>query len=566
MSESQAVGAAQTFRIEVAAHTGEESAAGRMLVEAAQHLGITDLFACTVDRLYFLHGYLSHADVVRLSHELLADPVTEMFTIPHPPAPSPAGEGEHEQPHPPAVSPAVGEGEYLVEATLLPGVTDPAAENLLRAARLLGVAGLERVASGRRFRLRGALSVDDLRRLAAGVLANPVVQRFEIGHPISAPFFPYQHADGTVETIALRQADDTGLRRISAERRLALDLAEMRAIRAYYHEEGRDPTDIELEMLAQTWSEHCSHKTFKATITYSGPPGANPYGAPTVQTIDGLLQTYIRRATEQARKPWVRSAFVDNAGVIAFDETYDLAFKVETHNHPSALEPFGGANTGIGGVIRDVLGVSARPIANTDVLCFGPPNLPRDVLQEGVLHPSRVAAGVIHGVEDYGNKMGIPTVNGAVLYHQGYTANPLVFCGCLGLLPRGAHPTEPRPGDLVVVLGGHTGRDGLRRRDLFEHGDGPGHRSYRRDGCADRPPDPREAGARGGAAGARRAALQCDHRLRRRRPVLGGRRDGRPAGGAGAAGRGAAQVPRPTALGDLAERGPGAHGAGRAAR
>ncbi len=236
----------------------------------------------------------------------------------------------------------------------------------------------------------------------------------------------------------------------------------MRAIRNYYYEEGREPTDLELEMLAQTWSEHCSHKTFKATITYSGPPSADPSAAPTVQTIDGLLNTYIRRATEQLNKPWVRSAFVDNAGLVAFDETYDLAFKVETHNHPSALEPFGGANTGIGGVIRDVLGVSAKPIANTDVLCFGPPDLPRDLVQEGVLHPSRVAAGVIHGVEDYGNKMGIPTVNGAVLYHQGYTANPLVFCGCLGLLPHGAHVTEPQPGDLVVVLGGHTGRDGLR--------------------------------------------------------------------------------------------------------
>jgi phosphoribosylformylglycinamidine synthase len=215
-------------------------------------------------------------------------------------------------------------------------------------------------------------------------------------------------------------------------------------------------------MLAQTWSEHCSHKTFRATISYSGPLGADPAAAPAEHIIDGLLKTYIRRATEQVDKPWVRSAFVDNAGVIAFDDTYDLAFKVETHNHPSALEPFGGANTGVGGVIRDVLGVSARPIANTDVLCFGPPDLPAAAVQEGVLHPSRIAAGVIHGVEDYGNKMGIPTVNGAVLYHQGYTANPLVFCGCLGLLPRGAHPTEPRPGDLVVVIGGHTGRDGLR--------------------------------------------------------------------------------------------------------
>jgi phosphoribosylformylglycinamidine synthase len=151
---------------------------------------------------------------------------------------------------------------------------------------------------------------------------------------------------------------------------------------------------------------------------------------------------------------------VDNAGIIAFDQDWDLAFKVETHNHPSALEPFGGANTGVGGVVRDILGVSARPIANTDVLCFGPPDLTE--APAGVLHPRRIADGVVHGIEDYGNKMGIPTVNGAILFHPGYTANPLVFCGCLGLLPHGSHVTEPQAGDLVVVIGGRTGRDGLR--------------------------------------------------------------------------------------------------------
>src|SRR5262249_27659864 len=125
-------------------------------------------------------------------------------------------------------------------------------------------------------------------------------------------------------------------------------------------------------------------------------------------------------------------------------------------------EPFGGANTGVGGVVRDILGVSARPIANTDILCFGPPDLPMSELPDGVLHPKRIADGVTHGVEDYGNKMGIPTVNGAILYHPGYTANPLVFCGCLGLLPNDAHRTSVQDGDLIVVIGGRTGRDGLR--------------------------------------------------------------------------------------------------------
>jgi phosphoribosylformylglycinamidine synthase len=148
--------------------------------------------------------------------------------------------------------------------------------------------------------------------------------------------------------------------------------------------------------------------------------------------IDELLNTVYPRATERVQKPWIRSAFVDNAGIVAFDETWDIAFKLETHNHPSAIEPFGGANTGVGGVVRDILGVSARPIANTDVLCFGPHQLPSERVPAGTLHPRRVIEGVVHGVEDYGNKMGIPTVNGAVFYHPGYTANPLVFAAAWG--------------------------------------------------------------------------------------------------------------------------------------
>ncbi|MCB0213474.1 MAG: phosphoribosylformylglycinamidine synthase subunit PurL, partial [Anaerolineae bacterium] len=295
------------------------------------------------------------------------------------------------------------------------------------------------------------------------IFSNPVIQRFTRNKTITAPFVPSESVGELVEVIPLQDADDDALLNISSTRRLALNLSEMQAIRSYYQKEQRDPTDVELEMLAQTWSEHCVHKTFRATITYTGPlPGAAPDAPPETQKVDGLLNTYIRAATDQLSKPWIRSTFVDNAGIIAFDDTWDLAFKVETHNHPSALEPFGGANTGVGGVVRDILGVSARPIANTDILCFGPPDLAHDDLPAGVLHPRRIADGVIHGVEDYGNKMGIPTVNGAILYHLGYTANPLVFCGCLGLLPHESHPTEVQDGDLIVVIGGRTGRDGLR--------------------------------------------------------------------------------------------------------
>src|SRR5205823_4670628 len=155
------------------------------------------------------------------------------------------------------------------------------------------------------------------------------------------------------------------------------------------------------------WSEHCSHKTFKATIHYREQDERG--GVLKEETIGGLLKQYLMRATEQVKPSWLVSAFSDNAGIIRFTETQDIAFKVETHNHPSAIEPFGGANTGVGGVIRDVLGVSARPIACTDVLCFGPADTPVEDLPGGVLAPRRIASGVVNGVRDYGNKMGIPT-------------------------------------------------------------------------------------------------------------------------------------------------------------
>jgi phosphoribosylformylglycinamidine synthase len=423
----------------------EDATGETALLLAGHQLGARGLRRITVSRLHYLQGDLDETAVATLADTLLADPVTETWRVRDPqPADLPAG-------------------HHTVEVSFLPGVTDSAAANLVRTAHQLGVTGLQRAASGQRYGLMGDLDAVDLARLASGLLANPVIQRTAIDRPLPPPFFPYDAADDTVETIPLREADDDALLAISRERRLALDLAEMRAIRAYYRDEGREPTDVELETLAQTWSEHCVHKTFRAFIDYDGPPpGPNAGAAPQPQTVDGLLKTTLRAVTEALDKPWVRSAFVDNAGIVAFDDDFDLAFKVETHNHPSALEPFGGANTGVGGVVRDILGVSARPIANTDVLCFGPQDLPYEALPAGVLHPTRIAAGVVHGVEDYGNKLGIPTVNGAIIYHPGYTANPLVYCGCLGILPRDSHPTATQPGDLIVAIGGGTGRDGLR--------------------------------------------------------------------------------------------------------
>ena len=259
-----------------------------------------------------------------------------------------------------------------------------------------------------------------------------------------------------VKQIPILNADVADLMRISREGLLSLNLAEMQAIQTYFTKLERDPTDVELETLAQTWSEHCIHKTFRGLIEYSED------GCETI-VIDGLLKTTIMRATETIDKSWCVSTFSDNAGIIEFDDEYNVVFKVETHNHPSAIEPYGGAGTGIGGVIRDSLGtgLGAKPILNTDVFCLGLPNLSYDALPKGALHPKRIFKGVVAGVRDYGNRMGIPTANGAILFDQRYTANPLVFCGNVGLIPNNRCDKEVVPGDCIIALGGRTGRDGI---------------------------------------------------------------------------------------------------------
>ncbi|MCA9567509.1 MAG: phosphoribosylformylglycinamidine synthase subunit PurL [Myxococcales bacterium] len=393
-----------------------------------------------VVRVFFVEGTTPREDVERLAREVLCDDVIETFavgTADGPVVPTPAG-------------------RHVLEIAPRPGVTDAEAETLLRAAAIVGIPGVERTATARRYELEGDLAPRALERLAAGTLANDVVQHWAIDDVLPPSFPAGESPVHVVEQIRVRDLDDDGLLALSRERRLSLDLDEMRCIREHFTD--RDPTDLELEMLAQTWSEHCVHKTFRAHITLTElSPAGDVLGT---RTVDSMLRSFLRAATDAAARDWVRSAFVDNAGIVRFDEDFDVALKVETHNHPSALEPFGGANTGVGGVVRDILGVSARPIANTDVLCFGPPDTAE--LPDGVLHPTRIAAGVIAGIEDYGNKMGIPTVAGAVVYDPGYVANPLVYAGCLGILPHGSHPTEPRVGDRVVVIGGRTGRDGLR--------------------------------------------------------------------------------------------------------
>jgi phosphoribosylformylglycinamidine synthase len=400
-------------------------------------------------QLFQITGTLGSSQIDQLTRQLLVDPVVQEARI--------------------FRAASAADTAHVVDVFFHPGVTDTLAEHVGGGAQMLGITGIEHVETGRRYLLDKRLHAGEARLIAESLLYNPVIQQYALQvFGSSAGAMPEVIENLTVDEtggrvsvayVPLTLMADEELLELSRSGLLSLNLDEMRTIQAYFREIGREPTDVELETLAQTWSEHCSHKTFRATIQYRELDKQG--NVLEEETIHNLLKQYIMRATQELDRPWVVSAFSDNAGVIRFTETQDVAFKVETHNHPSAIEPFGGANTGVGGVIRDVLGVSARPIACTDILCFGPPDTAVETLPSGILAPRRVADGVVSGVRDYGNKMGIPTVNGAILYHTGYLYNPLVFCGCLGLLPHGSHPRNAQPGHLVVALGGRTGRDGI---------------------------------------------------------------------------------------------------------
>ncbi len=258
-----------------------------------------------------------------------------------------------------------------------------------------------------------------------------------------------QRKNSLVFEAATAKATDEQLAEVNSELALGFSPQELKEIQAYFKREKRSPTDVELQTISQTWSEHCCHKTFKGKIQLDG------------KEINSLFKTYIAKATKQVRAPWCVSVFEDNAGIVKFDKGYGIAAKVETHNHPSAVEPFGGAATGVGGVIRDILGVWADPIACTDVLGFGPLDYDYKKLPAGVKHPKYVYMGVTAGISAYGNNMGIPTVNGAIYFDDSYTGNVIVYCGCIGLLPLNKYAKNGKIGDSVVLAGGKTGRDGI---------------------------------------------------------------------------------------------------------
>ncbi len=416
------------FRIEVSVRDGFTDPRAGALQKDIHDLGITSVERVSVSDIYLLEGKPDQAELEIICQELLTDPVVEEYSYREMPPPDDA---------------------HLIEVAYNPGVMDPVEESVMKGISDLGIVTVAAVRTARKYLLWGELPEEVLQSICDKLLVNSVVQHIVARREaVALPSVTYEFA---LETIDLLNMDDDGLMALSQDR-LWLSLSEMKRIQDHFHKLGRNPTDVELETLAQTWSEHCIHKTFKSKIKLGE------------QTIDNLMKSTIMRVTEELQKPWCLSVFRDNAGVIDFDGRYAVCFKVETHNHPSAVEPYGGAATGIGGVIRDALGtgLGAKPILNTDVFCFGPPDFPYADLPRGVLHPRRVFKGVRAGVADYGNRMGIPTSNGAIIFDERYVGNPLVFCGTVGLLPGSmSQRGQQKTGDLVVLVGGRTGRDGI---------------------------------------------------------------------------------------------------------
>ncbi|MCX6003781.1 MAG: phosphoribosylformylglycinamidine synthase subunit PurL [Chloroflexi bacterium] len=417
-------------RIEIRLKNYLPDARGLGLVRDIADLSIKSVSNAIVTDIYYLGAELTKAQLDLICRELLADPVTQDYQFD-----SLSDEAKQA-------------GNYVIEVAYKAGVVDPVEETVMIGLHDLNISGVKAVKTAKQYIIEGKLTPKQLETISNKLLVNPIIQHvIESGHFAFAKNPKYHFK---LNQIDLLGADKAKLEEI--RRNYTFSEIELSAVRDYYLQQGRNPTDVELETLAQTWSEHCVHKTFKAKITYDG------------KIVNNILKSTISRVTRELNKEWCLSVFLDNSGVIDFDGKWALCFKVETHNHPSAVEPYGGAATGIGGVIRDPLGtgLGAKPILNTDVFCFAPPDFPQEKLPKGVLHPRRIFKGVRAGVADYGNRLGIPTVNGAILFDERYLANPLVYCGTMGLMPvemaqRGKH----KPGDLIVLVGGKTGRDGI---------------------------------------------------------------------------------------------------------
>ncbi len=468
-------------RVEIALKCSVRDARGRRVkreIEQFLHLPVAEVQ--TID-VYTVDGSLSREELERAAAGPLSDPVIQDRTMDRPIALT-RKEGELSF-------------DWGVEVGFRPGVTDNVGRTAREAMEYLTGREFkpgEAVYTAVQYLIKSSPSHEltraDLERITTGLLCNPLIQRYTI---LSAGEFSGQGGfppvvpkvaetvgatdRSPVQEINLEVSDDE-LLRISRDGVLALTLEEMKIIQAHYRKTevraerskvglGDSPTDVELECLAQTWSEHCKHKIFSGTVQYEDELGNR-------REIKSLFKSFIQRTTKDVRaklgeRDFCLSVFKDNAGVIRFNDHWSLVFKVETHNSPSALDPYGGALTGIVGVNRDPFGtgMGARLIFNTDVFCFADPFYAKP-LPSRLLHPRRIYEGVVEGVEHGGNKSGIPTVNGSLVFDDRFGGKPLVFCGTAGIMParingQPSHEKSILPGDLIVMTGGKIGKDGI---------------------------------------------------------------------------------------------------------
>jgi phosphoribosylformylglycinamidine synthase subunit PurSL len=456
------------WRIEVGLKEGVRDARGeRVRREIREHLGIALESVRTIE-VYTVDADLSAEEVAAAANGPFSDPVIQKTAVDRPLA---------------------ERFDILIEVGYRPGVTDNVGRTAREAIQYLTgrpFAQGEGVYTSVQYLLTGAVDEETAERITADFLANGLIQRWTIvpfgrfdgqkGLPASVPKVDV----GEPRAVSAREIDldvsDEELLRISRDGMLALNLQEMTVIRDYVADPevrrrraavglGEKLTDAELEALAQTWSEHCKHKIFAARIEYEDGEGNH-------ETIDSLFKSCIVQATADIRKKMGEddiclSVFKDNAGVIRFNDEWSLVFKAETHNSPSALDPYGGALTGIVGVNRDSFGTGqgARLLFNTDVFCFASPFYDKP-LPPRLLHPRRIFEGVVEGVEHGGNKSGIPTVNGSLVFDDRFAGKPLVYCGTGAIMPafingRPGHEKKAFVGDRIVMVGGRIGKDGI---------------------------------------------------------------------------------------------------------
>ena len=442
------------WQVDIHPADGQPDSLGHSALTSIGELGIGNDLSIRAAYGFLLQGSLAQDQLTKIANELLSDPIAQRCVA------SFVGDMLLNQP----IAKSAASPCTLIYTMLKPGVMDPVAQSTLKMLRDLKYE-VDEVCTFRKYWVssnNGSTQIDRsvVQRICQKVLANDSIEQVVVG-PLAleqlAVGSPYQF---NLTVVPIRDLDDQSLLRLSKTGQLYLSIAEMKTVQEHFCEQDRDPTDIELETIAQTWSEHCSHKTLGGRIEYRDENGTRHFKS--------MLKETIFAATLQIRESlgpddWCVSVFKDNAGIVKFDDEDHVVFKVETHNHPSAIEPYGGANTGLGGVIRDPLGtgLGAKPICSTDVFCFASPDFDPSELPPAVLHPRRVMKGVVSGVRDYGNRMGIPTVNGAVYFDDRYLGNPLVYCGNVGIIPVNKVEKQAMPGDLIVAIGGRTGRDGI---------------------------------------------------------------------------------------------------------